>query len=54
MRPSGGDLAQIAELIEQGKLKVIVDKAYSVARISEALAYVENGRAKGKVVVTMS
>ena len=53
MHPSGSDLARIAELIEQGKLKVIVDKAYPVARISEALAYVESGRAKGKVVVTI-
>jgi NADPH:quinone reductase-like Zn-dependent oxidoreductase len=54
MHPSGSDLAQLAELIEQGKLKVIVDKTYPFANISEALAYVENGRAKGKVVVTMS
>ena len=54
MHPSGSDLAQIAELIEHGKLKVIVDKAYPLARIAEALAYVESGRAKGKVVVTMS
>ena len=52
MRPSGGDLAQIAELIEQGKLKVIVDRTYPLANISDALAYVESGRAKGKVVVT--
>jgi NADPH:quinone reductase-like Zn-dependent oxidoreductase len=54
MHPSGSDLAQLAELIEQGKLKVIVDKTYPFANISEALAYVEGGRAKGKVVVTMS
>jgi NADPH:quinone reductase-like Zn-dependent oxidoreductase len=54
MHPSGSDLAQLADLIEQGKLKVIVDKAYPFAKISEALAYVESGRAKGKVVVTMS
>jgi NADPH:quinone reductase-like Zn-dependent oxidoreductase len=54
MHPSGSDLAQLAELIEQGKLKVIVDKTYPFANISEALAYVESGRAKGKVVVTMS
>jgi NADPH:quinone reductase-like Zn-dependent oxidoreductase len=54
MHSSGSDLAQLAELIEQGKLKIIVDKAYPFAKISEALAYVESGRAKGKVVVTMS
>ena len=54
MHPSGSDLAQLAELIEQGRLKVIVDKTYPFAKISEALAYVESGRAKGKVVVTMS
>jgi NADPH:quinone reductase-like Zn-dependent oxidoreductase len=54
MHPSGSDLAQLADLIERGKLKVIVDKAYPFAKISEALAYVESGRAKGKVVVTMS
>ena len=54
MHPSGSDLAQLAELIEQGKLKVTVDKTYPFANISDALAYVESGRAKGKVVVTMS
>jgi NADPH:quinone reductase-like Zn-dependent oxidoreductase len=54
MHPSGTDLARLAELIEQGKLKVIVDKPYPFANISEALAYVESGRAKGKVVVTKS
>jgi alcohol dehydrogenase len=54
MHPSGSGLAQLAELIEQGKLKVIVDKIYPFANIPEALAYVESGRAKGKVVVTMS
>ena len=54
MHPSGRDLAQLAELIAQEKLKIIVDKTYPFANISEALAYVESGRAKGKVVVTMS
>ena len=52
MHPSGSDLALLAELIEQGKLKPIVDKTYPFAQIAEALDYVENGRAKGKVVVT--
>jgi NADPH:quinone reductase-like Zn-dependent oxidoreductase len=54
MHASGTELAELAELIEQGKLKVIIDKIYPFAKISEALAYVESGRAKGKVVVMMS
>jgi NADPH:quinone reductase-like Zn-dependent oxidoreductase len=52
MHPSGSDLALLAELIEQGKLKAIVDRTYPFAKIAEALAYVESGHAKGKVVVT--
>jgi NADPH:quinone reductase-like Zn-dependent oxidoreductase len=53
MHPSGTELAQLAELIEQVKLKVIVDKAYFFSNVAEDLAYVESGRAKGKVVVSM-
>jgi NADPH:quinone reductase-like Zn-dependent oxidoreductase len=53
MHPSRTELTELAELIQQGKLRVIVDKTYPFARISEALAYLESGRAKGKIVVTM-
>jgi len=53
MHPSGSELAELAGLIEQGKLKIIIDKTYPFANISEALAYLESGHAKGKVVVTM-
>jgi len=53
MHPSGADLTQLAELIAQGKLKIIIDKTYPFADIVGALAYLETGRAKGKVVVTM-
>ena len=51
MHPSGSDLAELADLIEQGRLRVVVDKTYPFTQIAEALAYVESGRAKGKVVV---
>ena len=54
MHASGTELAELAELIEQGKLKVIIDKIYPFAKSSEALAYVESGHAKGKAVLTMS
>jgi alcohol dehydrogenase len=53
MHASDTELAELAGLIEQGKLKVIIDKIYPFAKISEALAYVESGHAKGKVVVPM-
>jgi NADPH:quinone reductase-like Zn-dependent oxidoreductase len=51
MHPSGNDLAQLANLIERGRLRVAIDKAYPFAEIAEALAYLETGRAKGKLVV---
>ena len=54
MNPSGSDLSVLAELIEQGTLKATIDRTYPLAKIAEALAYVESGRAKGKVVVTVS
>jgi len=54
MHPSGAELAELAALIEQGKLAVTVDKTYPLDNIAKALAYLEDGHAKGKVVVTMS
>lgn len=51
MRPSGDDLALLADLIEQGHLRVIIDRTYPFAEIAAALDYLESGRAKGKVVV---
>jgi len=54
MHPSGADLAELAGLIDAGKLKVIVDSVFSFAKIGEALAYLEKGHAKGKVVVRIA
>src|SRR5581483_276573 len=53
MHPSGRELAELAGLIAEGKLKVIVDKTFPFAKVAEALAYVESGHAKGKIAVTM-
>lgn len=54
MHPSGDDLAQLAQLIDEKKLEVIVDRVFPLAQIAEAFAHLETGRAKGKVVVRMS
>jgi NADPH:quinone reductase-like Zn-dependent oxidoreductase len=53
MHPSGEDLSELGRLIDAGTVKVILDSAYPFERIAEAMAKLESGRAKGKIVVTM-
>ena len=53
MRPSGAQLKTLAELYDTGKLRPVVDRIFPFDDTLEALAYVEQGRAKGKVVITM-
>jgi NADPH:quinone reductase-like Zn-dependent oxidoreductase len=48
------DLALIAGLMEQGKVKSVIDRSYPLDQTAAAIAYVEAGHARGKVVVTMS
>jgi NADPH:quinone reductase-like Zn-dependent oxidoreductase len=54
MHPSGSDLESIAALIDKKKIEVVIDKIFPFDRAKEALAYLEEGSAKGKVVVSMS
>lgn len=51
MRAEGNQLSQITKLIESGVIKPVVDKVFPFEQTNEAMAYVETGRAKGKVVV---
>jgi len=51
MQANGAQLAQIAALIDAGSLRTVVDKVFPFAETNQALAYVETGRAKGKVVI---
>ena len=53
MHPSGTDLAYLASLIEAKKLEVVIDRVFPFAEAKEAMAYLETGRAKGKVVLAM-
>jgi NADPH:quinone reductase-like Zn-dependent oxidoreductase len=54
MHPSGTDLAYLAALIDARKLEVVIDRVFSFAEAKEAMAYLETGRAKGKVVLALS
>lgn len=53
MRANGAQLSEITRLIEQGLIRPVIDKVFPFAQANEALAYVEAGRAKGKVVVNV-
>jgi len=48
------DLQFIAELIENGQLKPVIDREYPLVEIIEAMEYLETGHAKGKVIITPS
>jgi alcohol dehydrogenase len=53
MKASGSQLRQITALVESGAIRPAVDKVFPFAATNEALAYVESGRAKGKVVIKL-
>ena len=53
VQPDGKQLAKIAELLQTGSIRPVIDKTFPFDNSKEALAYVEKGRAKGKVVVRM-
>jgi NADPH:quinone reductase-like Zn-dependent oxidoreductase len=53
MRASGAQLDKITTLIETNVLRPILDRAYPFDEAPQALAHVEGGRTKGKVVITM-
>lgn len=53
MRADGGQLGEITSLIEAGIIKPVVDKTFPFEQTNSALAYVESGRVKGKVVIKM-
>ena len=50
-RASGDQLREIGSLIDSGVIRPVVDRVFPFESTKEAMAYVETGRAKGKVVV---
>lgn len=53
MRADGDQLRQITRLVEAGAIRPVVDRVFPFDASNEALAYVEAGRAKGKVVIKL-
>ncbi len=47
------DLTLLADMMQSGKIKPVIDRTYKLAEVPEALRYVEEGHARGKVVITV-
>jgi NADPH:quinone reductase-like Zn-dependent oxidoreductase len=47
------DLSLLAEMVESGKMKPVIDRRYKLSEVPEAIRYLEEGHARGKVVITL-
>jgi NADPH:quinone reductase-like Zn-dependent oxidoreductase len=47
------DLTVLRDLMQEGKLKPVIDREYPMSETAEALGYLEEGHARGKVVITI-
>jgi len=53
MRAEGTQLNELSSLIEAGIIKPVIDRVFPLEATAEAMAYVDSGRAKGKVIVSV-
>ena len=53
VKPNREDLAFIKELLEAGKVVPVIDRRYTLSEVPEAIRYLEEGHAQGKVVITV-
>ena len=53
VRRSQADLNTMHKLIKDGKVKPVIDRCYRLSEAAEAIRYLEEGHARGKVVVTL-
>src|SRR5438128_962687 len=51
--PSQKDLAVLADMMQSGKVKPVIDRTYKLSEVPEAIRYLEQGHARGKVVITV-
>jgi hypothetical protein len=51
--PTPEHWAAMRELLESGKVKPVIDRRYPLSQIAEAMRYLEQGHARGKVIVTL-
>jgi NADPH:quinone reductase-like Zn-dependent oxidoreductase len=52
-KPNNADLAFMKELLEAGKVVPVIERTYPLSEVAEAIRYLEEGHAQGKVVITV-
>ena len=53
MRANGEQLGEITSIIESGDIRPVMDRVFPFEATNDALAYIETGRSRGKVVVVV-
>jgi NADPH:quinone reductase-like Zn-dependent oxidoreductase len=48
------DLTILGDLMQSGKVKPVIDRTYPLSQIAEAIRYLEQGHARGKVIITVA
>ncbi len=48
------DMATISDLMAAGKVNSVIDRRYGLSEVPDAIRYLEEGHARGKVVITLS
>jgi len=51
--PSQKDLTILGDLMQSGKMKPVIDRTYKLSEVPAAIAYLEEGHARGKVIITV-
>lgn len=54
MRADGAQLARITTLVEAGTIKPVIDRRFGFDAVNDAMAYLDSGHAKGKVVIDVA
>jgi len=52
-KPNKGDLTIIGELMAAGRVTPVIDRRYTLVEVPEAIRYLEEGHARGKVVINL-
>jgi NADPH:quinone reductase-like Zn-dependent oxidoreductase len=52
-QPNQADLQFVAELLEAGKIRPVIDRTFPLSEVPEAMRYLTTGHARGKIVITV-